>query len=200
MVHLAGGGAPDPPGFCLDAREATVAAWRACMHDGHCPAPGDGAGCDGTSPPGDLPINCVSVVDAQAFCAARGARLPDAREWAFAARGGPAATRFPWGDEAPGDRPCWDGAGNDLAAGARRGPCPAGSHPRGDSPQGASDLAGNLAEWTRGGGGAPVALGGSFATFHAARLGASAPPLRAPSERERDRYTGFRCATDGRRP
>ncbi|MBM4358829.1 MAG: SUMF1/EgtB/PvdO family nonheme iron enzyme [Deltaproteobacteria bacterium] len=41
-------------------------------------------------------------------CASRGLRLPTASEWELASRGADVG-RYPWGDAAPTEQPCWSG-------------------------------------------------------------------------------------------
>ena len=88
----------------------------------------------------DLPAPESTWRGARAFCAWRGARLPTEAEWEAAARGGEGRA-YPWGEAPP--------TPERAVFGRRRGRTdPVGSHPRGATPEGVFDLAGNEAEWT----------------------------------------------------
>jgi serine/threonine-protein kinase len=102
--------------FCMDKREATAEAYRACSDRGDCKRAGQTNRWDGitareqkTYDPlcnvqadsrGAHPINCVDWAMADRFCKAEGKRLPTEAEWEFAARGSD-GRKFPWGDALP---------------------------------------------------------------------------------------------------
>jgi len=178
--------------FCLDVTEVTASAYAACVRAGKCTEPGrDLYGTYGVAGKETHPVNYVDWDQAVAYCQWMGKRLPTQEEWWWAAQGGETGTRFPWGNESPGAQLCWDGEGNDKGKMRRAGTCPVGSYPRGDSPQGAKDLEGNVSEWTStpvGSGAARVCVGSSWST----RKTLAASYVFPPSDRYD--FLGFRCA------
>ena len=147
--------------FALDRTAVTVAAYRACVEAGKCPA-GQTTGywnnqeqtsatpyCNwGKSGRDNHPMNCVDWNAAKTYCEAQGKRLPTEEEREWAARGGEEGRTYPWGNEAPAGQLCWNGEGNDVGKGQRKSTCPVSSYPAGHSKHGVHDLAGNVWEWT----------------------------------------------------
>jgi formylglycine-generating enzyme required for sulfatase activity len=181
---------------CLDKTEVTTAAYAACVKKGKCTAggawnDGDNRYCNsGRNDRKDDPINCVDHAQAEAYCASLGKRLPTEAEWEWSARGYEKGTKYPWGDDAPGARACWDGSGNEI--GDREGTCKVGSFKEGANPRGVLDLAGNVWEWTSSSSnGKFVDKGGCFANAISSRL--LATDRNMLEEKFRSGTLGFRC-------
>ena len=100
-------------------------------------------GCSGTSSEADQPRNCVTWLDAQAFCEARGGTLPSEMQWEYAARGVESWV-YPWGNDYDAERVI----GEDDPTYGDTQTAPVGSRPDGASWVGAMDMSGNLYEWT----------------------------------------------------
>ncbi|MCK6592316.1 MAG: formylglycine-generating enzyme family protein [Polyangiaceae bacterium] len=167
-------------GFCIDAREVTVAEFRRCVDAGKCVAHATAEwrgisekdqefrsqSCNwGQDNRDNHPINCVDWRQSNAYCEWAGKRLPTEEEWEYAARGKDGRV-YPWGDDPPSAARL-NGCGAECAAWAKsKGltwkpmydgddgyatTAPVGSFAAGRSPFGVDDMAGNVAEWTASG-------------------------------------------------
>jgi serine/threonine-protein kinase len=88
----------------------------------------------------EWPATNVSWQEAQAYCAARGERLPTEAEWEFAARGTDGRL-YPWGNNFAA------ALANSLESGLGRLQA-AGAHRDAASPFGALGMSGNVWQWT----------------------------------------------------
>jgi formylglycine-generating enzyme required for sulfatase activity len=133
--------------FWLDRREVSYGQYRRCVEVGRCgAAPYDGAE---RLERDDLPVVFVTHDDARDYCAFRGARLPTEGELERAARGAERRV-FPWGSHfnaraVNGGR--WGAIKSDDRDGFDE-LSPVDAFPSGRTPEGISNLAGNVAEWT----------------------------------------------------
>ncbi len=191
----ADGGPVDIATFCMDSTEVTAAAFALCVDEGACRDEGlqcSNAATYRAAGKEHHPVNCATWLDANGFCRDLGKRLPTEDEFEWAARGQRRGTTFPWGESAPAERACWDGEGNGVPRGERKGTCAVHSHPRGDGPGGIADLAGNVREWTSSEDGRMrIVRGGSWGDTEPSFLAASFRGMNSPDERLE--LTGFRC-------
>jgi formylglycine-generating enzyme required for sulfatase activity len=180
--------------FWIDRTEVTTGNYLDCVKASVCqPVKKSGSrGCNANRAAARRlhPINCVDWQAAVAYCRWRGKRLPTRPEWEYAARGTD-GREYPWGESLQKSRLCWD----------RDGTCPVGAHPKGASPFGVLDMAGNVAEWTategrKGSNEYYIAGGGYFRGLDAegleVRTHASLPYEATIPARD----LGFRCARD----
>lgn len=132
------------PAFCIERTEVTVEAYDACVASKNCKPASTGTYCNaGIANRKKHPINCVTWLQAQAYCQAQGRRLSTEEEWEYAARGTDGRL-YPWGNPAPDSQLCWNRFGNQKPNSS----CEVQSYPTGASPFGVQDMAGNVAELT----------------------------------------------------
>ncbi|MGI9281746.1 MAG: formylglycine-generating enzyme family protein [Endozoicomonas sp.] len=136
--------------YKIDKYEVTFARYQKCIDAGKCNDLAIGGSMNfGRKGVENYPINGVTWHQAKTFCEYEGKRLPTEAEWEKAARGTDGRKYPPWGNQKPscelavmdtqyaGNLGC--GTGNVMNV---------GSKPKGASPYGAMDMAGNVWEWT----------------------------------------------------
>ncbi len=128
------------PAYWIDRYEVTNARYQKFVDATAHPPPRHWQG--NQPPPGKAnhPVVYVSWHDADAYCRWAGRRLPTEEEWEKAARGADGRL-FPWGDK-------FDSAKANTPQAKHGGTMPVGSLPKGRSPYGLYDMAGNVYEWT----------------------------------------------------
>lgn len=137
-------------GFEIRRHEVTNLEYRRCVDKGDCSPPQNAAVAGipnyfADRRFGQYPVVNVTWMQAQQYCEAYEMRLPTKNEWMLAAGAAPATDlplKYPWGMVGDVQRANL----KDTQIGR---PTEVGSFsPAGDSPIGAADMAGNIAEWT----------------------------------------------------
>lgn len=144
----------------------------------------------------DFPVVLVDWFDAYAYAKWAGKRLPTENEWEISARG-QSSNEYPWGNNFSLDK-CNVG----------EAPMAVGSFPKGATPTGILDLAGNVCEWTStaydpkpsnaynfgGKYGLPIVKGGSWDDNAKGCRSSARDNKRTPYHRSTT--VGFRCVSD----
>jgi eukaryotic-like serine/threonine-protein kinase len=148
-------------GFWMDKYEVTTSQYAKCVAAGVCKLAGEinnpvfaGLEYYTNDKYANYPIINVSWFQARAYCSWAGRRLPTEAEWEKAARGTD-GRKYPWGNEKVNselanfcDKDCTAAHPNPSFNDGYPEVAPVGSYPKGASPYGIMDMAGNVWEWT----------------------------------------------------
>ena len=138
--------------FWIDQTEITNGMYLKCVSAGQCSAPENNnfAGIPGypydKSQYADYAVVGVGSNQADSYCQWAGRRLPTEAEWEKAARGTDGRT-YPWGNQPPEPNLAWYDPGPGTDASLHQFPVKVGGFPKGASPYGVLDMAGNASEW-----------------------------------------------------
>ncbi len=132
-------------GFYIDPHEVTNKDYAECVKQKKCTAPSKSTSATRATYYGDskfdnFPVVNITWEQAKAYCTFRGKRLPSEAEWEKAARG-LARNVYPWGDSKP---TCEQAQSSNCTV---KDTLAIGKRPKGASPYGAHDMAGNVREW-----------------------------------------------------
>jgi formylglycine-generating enzyme required for sulfatase activity len=136
-------------GYYIDTYEVTVSEFDACVKADKCSTQNyrtkssDSVCNYGYTDRGNLPMNCANWYVAVEYCSYVGKRLPTEAEWEKAARG-INGLKYPWGNSDPTCEYANFSPNGYFCVGQ---PTRVGSYPKGVSPYGAYDMAGNVLEW-----------------------------------------------------
>jgi formylglycine-generating enzyme required for sulfatase activity len=144
----------NPPAFYMDKYEVTNALYKVCVDAKVCQVPtntglGTHSGAYGTYANQQFDNYPVIYVDwnrAKTYCEWRGAHLPSEIEWEKAAHGTD-GRKYPWGNAIDTSLANYGNNVPDDYSGVFGKTTAVGSYPKGQSPYGIYDMAGNVWEW-----------------------------------------------------
>ena len=139
--------------FYIDRFEATNAEYQACADTGaSSPLAREEKAVNDIYISMDVfdtsPVMYLSWNDAKTYCEWRGARLPTEAEWEKAARGTDGRT-YPWGEETDCSYANYGLRSENGVVCFEGHILSIGNYPKGVSPYGAYDMAGNVSEWVQ---------------------------------------------------
>ena len=135
----------DLDAFWIDRTEVTNAQYEKCVQAGQCTASSYAS--DSKYNGDTQPVVGVTWNDATTYCEWAGRRLPTEAQWEKAARGTDGRL-YPWGNQMATCDYAVVAVTYDSETGCgKKTTWPVGSKPKGASPYGALDMAGNVWEW-----------------------------------------------------